>query len=91
MLTDLSALNLATKLRNLLQDVLGLSQERADALQEDSGLFGELPEFDSMAVAAVLTELEDRLGIQIDDDEVDGDIFENFGNLHQFVAQKQAA
>jgi acyl carrier protein len=90
-LTDLSAASLATLLRDLLQDVLGLSQERADTLQDDSGLFGELPEFDSMAVATVLTELEDRFGIQIDDDEVDGEIFESFGNLHDFVERKQAS
>ena len=49
-------------LRALLADVLGLGEERAAALTDDSGLFGELPEFDSMAVATVLTEMEDRLG-----------------------------
>ena len=49
---------------------------RAAALTEDSGLFGELPEFDSMAVATVLTEMEDRLGIIIDDDEIDDDEFQ---------------
>src|SRR3546814_12364675 len=59
-------------LRALLADVLGLGEARAAALTDDSGLFGELPEFDSMAVATVLTEMEDRLGITIDDDEVDG-------------------
>ena len=64
-------------LRALLADVLGLGAERAAALTEDSGLFGELPEFDSMAVATVLTEMEDRLGILIDDDDVDGEIFES--------------
>lgn len=90
-MTDLSAPSLADSLRDMLQDVLGLSQDRADALKDDSGLFGELPEFDSMAVATVLTELEDRFGIQIDDDEVDGEIFESFGNLHNFVERKQAA
>ena len=63
---------------------------RAAALTDDSGLFGELPEFDSMAVATVLTEMEDRLGIIIDDDEVDGEIFETYGNLLAFSLRKVA-
>jgi acyl carrier protein len=75
-------------LRALLADVLGLGEERAAALTEASGLFGELPEFDSMAVATVLTEMEDRLGILIDDDEIDGEIFETYGNLLAFSLRK---
>ena len=75
-------------LRALLADVLGLGEARAAALTDDSGLFGELPEFDSMAVATVLTEMEDRLGIIIDDDEVDGEIFETYGNLLAFSQRK---
>jgi len=75
-------------LRALLADVLGLGDARAAALTEDSGLFGELPEFDSMAVATVLTEMEDRLGILIDDDEIDGEIFETYGNLLAFSLRK---
>ncbi len=75
-------------LRALLADVLGLGEERAAALTDASGLFGELPEFDSMAVATVLTEMEDRLGINIDDDEIDGEIFETYGNLLAFSLRK---
>ncbi|BBB11331.1 phosphopantetheine-binding protein [Sphingopyxis sp. FD7] len=75
-------------LRALLADVLGLGADRAAALADDSGLFGALPEFDSMAVATVLTEMEDRLAILIDDDEIDGEIFETYGNLLAFVTRK---
>ncbi len=75
-------------LRALLADILGLGDERAAALTADSGLFGALPEFDSMAVATVLTEMEDRLGIIIDDDEIDGEIFETYGNLLAFSLRK---
>jgi acyl carrier protein len=81
--------SLDTQLREFLRDILGLSAERADSLTDDSGLFGELPEFDSMAVAAVLTGLEDVFHIQIDDDEVEGEIFETFGNLRDFVSAKR--
>ncbi len=77
-----------TQLRALLADILGLGEARAAALTADSGLFGELPEFDSMAVATVLTEMEDRLGILIDDDEIDGEIFETYGHLLAFAERK---
>jgi acyl carrier protein len=74
--------------RTVLSDVLGISRERAEAFSDDSGLFGSLPELDSMAVAGLLTELEDRLGITIDDDEVDGELLETFGGLVQFALRK---
>lgn len=76
------------KIRALLCDVLGVSAERAAAFTGDTGLFGSLPELDSMAVAGLLTELEDRLGIIIDDDEVDSEMLETFGNLVAFTERK---
>ena len=54
-------------LRQILADVLGLKPGQADGFTPDTGLFGHLPELDSMAVAGLLTELEDRLDIIIDD------------------------
>jgi acyl carrier protein len=74
--------------RGVLRDVLGLSEARANAFRDDTPLFGALPELDSLAVAGVLTELEDRLGILIEDDEVDGDMLESFGALTGFAADK---
>jgi acyl carrier protein len=74
--------------RGVLRDVLGLSEERAAAFHEDTPLFGALPELDSLAVAGVLTEIEDRLGILIEDDEVDGEMLESFGALVRFAADK---
>jgi acyl carrier protein len=41
-----------------------------------------------MAVAGLLTELEDRLGIVIEDDEVDGELLESFGSLLNFAWAK---
>lgn len=77
-------------LRQVLADVLGLSAERVAELRVDSGLFGHLPELDSMAVAGLLTEIEDRLDILIEDDEVDGEMLETYGALRDFVAGKRA-
>lgn len=74
--------------RAVLTDVLALRPDRAAAFREDTPLFGALPELDSLAVAGVLTELEDRLGILIEDDEVDGEMLETFGALTRFAADK---
>jgi acyl carrier protein len=75
-------------LRAVLVDVLGLGRERVAGFTEATPLFGALPEFDSMAVAGLLTELEERLGITIEDDEVDADMLESYGSLLQFAKAK---
>jgi len=77
-------------LRAILQDVLGLSADRVATFDASTGLFGDLPELDSMAVAGLLTEIEDRLDIVIEDDEVDGELLESFGNLLSFLEDKVA-
>lgn len=74
--------------RSVLIDTLGISDDRAAAFDAETPLFGVLPELDSMAVATVLTEMEDRLGFLIDDDDVDGETFETFGNLVAFAQGK---
>lgn len=78
-----------TSLRTLLSDVLGLGPARAAALTADSGLFGALPELDSMAVAGLLTEIEDRFDIVIEDDEVDGDMLGTYGDLLAYIHAKR--
>ncbi len=76
------------QVREVLRDALGLSAERVAGFDHGSGLFGTLPELDSMAVAGLLTELEDRLGIIIDDDEIDAELLETFGGLVDFAKRK---
>lgn len=68
-------------LRSLLVDVLGLSPERVAKFDDETELFGALPEFDSMAVATLLTELEERLGILIEDEDVEAEDLMTFGRL----------
>ena len=79
---------LDSELKALIADVLGLDPAQAAAFGPESGLFGHLPELDSMAVAGLLTEMEDRLDIMIDDDDVDGDLFATFGSLVAFARAK---
>ena len=75
-------------LRQILNDVLGLKPGQADSFNSATGLFGDLPELDSMAVAGLLTELEERLGIVIEDYEVDADMLESYGALLNFARTK---
>lgn len=77
-----------TTVREILRDMLGLSETQVAAMDDDTELFGALPELDSMAVAGLLTEMEDRLDIMIDDDDVDGELFATFGNLVAFARNK---
>lgn len=76
--------------RETLRDSLSLDQARVDAMDAGTPLFGALPELDSLAVATLLTELEDRLGVIIDDDEVDAEMLETFGALLAFAEKKLA-
>ncbi len=75
-------------LRSVLVDVLGLAEQRVAEFDRDTGLFGHLPELDSMAVATLLTEIEDRLHLTIEDDEVEGEMLESYGALLAFVEGK---
>jgi acyl carrier protein len=76
-------------LRQILVDILGLDSARVAGFEPETGLFGHIPEFDSMAVATLLTEMEDRLGIIIDDDEVDGELLDSYGSLLAFTRAKR--
>ena len=77
-------------LRSLLADVLGFPQTRIAEFIGATPLFGALPEFDSMAVANLLTEMEERLGFLIEDDEVEAEDFMTYGRLLQFVRRTTA-
>jgi len=98
-----SRAELDVTLKAILVDILGIEKSQADALDGKSGLFGHLPELDSMAVAALfghlpeldsmavatlLTEVEDRLDIMIEDDDIDGEMLETYGGLLAFAEAK---
>ena len=72
-------------LRALLAEVLGLEPGRVAAFGADTELFGALPEFDSMAVANLLTGIEEQFAFTIEDDEVEAEDFLTYGALLGFV------
>lgn len=71
----------------ILDEVLSLGG-RSAKFSADTPLLGAIPEFDSMAVVSLITALEERLGIMIDDDEIDGQTFATVGTLTAFVSAK---
>ena len=70
-----------------IDDALGL---KGAALKWHAGtpLLGALPELDSMAVVNVISTLEERFGITVFDDDIDGSTFATVGSLTSFVNMK---
>ena len=82
-------MNIEQEVIKTLGTVLSLDKTtyRLDA---SSTLLGSIAELDSMAVVSILTALEERFGIVVDDDEVDGRTFASVGSLTSFVESKLA-
>lgn len=79
-----------TEILGVLDEVLSLGG-RGAGFDRSTPLLGAIPELDSMAVVSLITGLEDRFGITVDDDDIDGDTFATVGALADFVSAKLAA
>lgn len=75
---------------DVLDEVLSLGG-RASTFTRQTHLLGAIPELDSMAVVTLVTTLEERFGIIVDDDDIDGETFGTLGSLVDFVAGKVAS
>ena len=82
-------MDLLKEVSHLLDEVLSLRGRSAD-FTRDSPLLGAIPELDSMAVVTLIGSLEERFGIAVDDDDIDGETFASVGSLADFVARKLA-
>jgi acyl carrier protein len=76
-------------LKSVLVSVLGI-EDRVDTITAETGLFGSMPELDSMAVVELVVILEQKFGITVEDDEVTGEVFETIGSLAAFIDSKRA-
>ena len=82
---------------NVEQEVLGVLDEvlslngRSASFDRGTPLLGAIPELDSMAVVGLIAALEERFGITVDDDDIDGQTFASVGALCEFVDAKLAA
>jgi acyl carrier protein len=80
-------MNTFEQVRQVVGAVLQLG-DRTAGLSPNSALLGNIPEFDSMAVVSVITALEERFDILVEDDDITGETFETLGNLVAFVDSK---
>lgn len=74
----------------VLAEVLS-ANGRSGAFTRDTPLLGAIPELDSMAVVTLITTLEDKFGLVVGDDDIDGLIFAAVGSLVDFAGDKPAA
>jgi len=81
-------MSLQDELKIILQQTLQLD----DVInwQKHSEMLGAVPEFDSMAIVAVLTQIEENYGIFIEDDEISAETFATLGSLELFIEEKIA-
>lgn len=87
MTADTATLN---EVKSVLVTSLGI-EDRAAAIDASTELFGGIPELDSLAVLELVTAIEDKFGITIEDEEFGGEIFETLGSLTEFVESKKSA
>ena len=74
----------------MLDEVLSLDGRTAN-FTAATHLLGAIPELDSMAVVSLITGVEERFGVVVEDDEIDGATFATVGSLVAFVNGKLAA
>lgn len=82
-------MDVQSEVLRVLDEVLSLGG-RGLAFTRDTHLLGAIPELDSMAVVTLITTLEDRFGLVVDDDEISGETFATVGSLIDFVAARLA-
>ncbi|TXI16469.1 MAG: acyl carrier protein [Nitrosomonas sp.] len=80
-------MNTAIKIKKILADILGLD-ERINFMTTNTVLLGNIPELDSVAVVAIILELEKKFSISIHDDEISAQTFQTLGTLINFVENK---
>lgn len=79
--------DISNTVKQLLVETLSLNLT-PDELADDTPLLGNFPEFDSMAIVAVITSLEETFGFTAEDDELTAEIFETVGSLIEFTQEK---
>ncbi|MFE7223400.1 acyl carrier protein [Nocardioides sp. NPDC057577] len=67
-----------------ITEVIG-PDHSAGTLTADTLLFGSLPELDSLALVELITVLEDRFAFEMDEDDINAEVFESVGSLAEHV------
>lgn len=85
-----AALDIQQEILRILDEAMSL-KGRALQFKRETVLLGALPELDSMAVLAVISGLEERFGLMVDDEDIDGATFASVGTLADYVSEKLKA
>jgi acyl carrier protein len=72
------------EVKALVAETLGI-EDRLDSMDASTGLLGQLPELDSMAVVMIATEIESRFNFQIENSDFTAEVFETLGTLVEFI------
>ena len=54
----------------------------------DTVIVEVMPQFDSMVAVNIITAIEEQLGVEVDDAEISGELFETVGSLAEFIYAK---
>ena len=82
-------MDIESEVLSILDEILILKGRSRD-FTASTPLLGAIPELDSMMVVALLTTIEERFGVSVEDDEIDGATFATVGTLVDFVRGKLA-
>lgn len=77
--------SLTAQVLNIVDQTLSM-QGRALLFDRATRLLGDLPELDSMAVLALIGDLEDHFGITFHDEDLNAEVFATVGSLCDAVA-----
>ena len=83
-------MNITQNVLRIVDESLGLNG-RSATFSMSTALLGSIPEMDSMSVIQLITELENQLGLTVDDDELNSETFATVGSLVAFVNAKYVA
>lgn len=83
-------MNITQNVLRIVDESLGLNG-RSATFSMSTALLGSIPEMDSMSVIQLITELENQLGLTVDDDDLNSEIFSTVGSLVAFVNAKYVA
>ena len=77
---------LTLEIKQLLIELLSLDILPTE-MDDDALLLGDIPEFDSMAIVAVITSLEEKYSFNSADDDLSAEVFESVETVVDYVLQ----
>lgn len=84
---ELTNTSLVDDVRSVVVTTLGV-EDRAESLVPSTLLLDSLPELDSLAVVELIAALQERFGIEFDDEDVTAEAFATLGSLAALVENR---